>query len=72
MPKVLTKKDRETLLLMLDHPFDGVALALFRRLSDVIAGFEGIAVSVLIAQSDLNHACGLVDHEVAIERGAAR
>jgi branched-chain amino acid transport system ATP-binding protein len=59
-----------TRLLLLDEPFEGVAPALSKRLADVIAGLKGSEVSVLIAQSDLNHSRRLVDAEFAIERGA--
>ncbi len=59
-----------TRLLLLDEPFEGVAPVLSRRLGEVIAGLKGSQVSVLIAQSDLNHSRSLVDHEVTIERGA--
>ena len=59
-----------TRLLLLDEPFEGVAPALSKRLGDVIAGLKGSAVSVLIAQSDLNHSRRLVDAEFVIERGA--
>ena len=59
-----------TRLLLLDEPFEGVAPALSMRLGEVIAGLKGSAVSVLIAQSDLNHARRLVDAEFVIERGA--
>ena len=59
-----------TRLLLLDEPFEGVAPVLSKRLAEVIAGLKGSAVSVLMAQSDLNHARRLVDHEVVIERGA--
>jgi branched-chain amino acid transport system ATP-binding protein len=59
-----------TRLLLLDEPFEGVAPALSKRLGDVIASLKGSAVSVLIAQSDLNHARKLVDAEFVIERGA--
>ena len=59
-----------TRLLLLDDPFEGVAPALSKRLADVIAGLKGSAVSVLIAQSDLNHSRKLVDAEFVIERGA--
>jgi branched-chain amino acid transport system ATP-binding protein len=59
-----------TRLLLLDEPFEGVAPALSKRLADVIAGLKGSEVSVLIAQSDLNHARKLVDAEFVIERGA--
>ena len=59
-----------TRLLLLDEPFEGVAPALSKRLGEVIAGLKGSAVSVLIAQSDLNHSRRLVDTEFVIERGA--
>jgi branched-chain amino acid transport system ATP-binding protein len=58
-----------TRLLLLDEPFEGVAPVLSKRLAEVIAALKGSAVSVLMAQSDLNHARSLVDHEVVIERG---
>jgi branched-chain amino acid transport system ATP-binding protein len=58
-----------TRLLLLDEPFEGVAPVLSKRLAEVIAGLKGTAVAVLMAQSDLNHARSLVDHEVVIERG---
>jgi len=59
-----------TRLLLLDEPFEGVAPALSMRLAEVIAGLKGSQVSVLIAQSDLNHSRRLVDEEFVIERGA--
>ena len=59
-----------TRLLMLDEPFEGVAPALSKRLAEVIAGLKGSRVSVLIAQSDLNHSRHLVDAEFVVERGA--
>ena len=59
-----------TRLLLLDEPFEGVAPALSKRFADVIAGLKGAEVSVLIAQSDLNHSRKLVDREFVIERGA--
>jgi branched-chain amino acid transport system ATP-binding protein len=59
-------------LLLLDEPFEGVAPALSARLSEVIAGLRGGDVSVLIAQSDLNHSKNLLDAEIVIERGANR
>lgn len=58
-----------TRLLLLDEPFEGVAPALSARLSEVIAGLRGGELSVLIAQSDLNHSRNLLDAEIAIERG---
>ena len=59
-----------TRLLLLDEPFEGLAPALSSRLADVIGGLRGGRLSVLIAQSDLNHSRSLVDVEVVIERGA--
>ncbi len=59
-----------TRLLLLDEPFEGVAPALSMRLAEVIAGLKDSQVSVLIAQSDLNHSRRLVDEEFVIERGA--
>ena len=61
-----------TRLLLLDEPFEGVAPVLSKRLGDAIAALKGSQISVLIAQSDLNHARRLVDYEVEIERGATR
>jgi branched-chain amino acid transport system ATP-binding protein len=58
-----------TRLLLLDEPFEGVAPALSKRLADVIASLKGSEVSVLMAQSDLNHARRLVDTEFVVERG---
>jgi branched-chain amino acid transport system ATP-binding protein len=58
-----------TRLLLLDEPFEGVAPALSARLSEVIAGLRGGELSVLIAQSDLNHSRNLLDAEIVIERG---
>jgi len=59
-----------TRLLLLDEPFEGVAPALSKRLADAIASLKGSEVSVLMAQSDLNHARRLVDSEFVVERGA--
>ena len=59
-----------TRLLLLDEPFEGLAPALSRRLSDVIAGLRGSGLAVLMSQSDLNHSRSLIDREVSIERGA--
>lgn len=57
-------------LLLLDEPFEGVAPALSARLSEVIASLRGSELSVVIAQSDLNHSRNLLDEEILIERGA--
>ena len=60
-----------TRLLLLDEPFEGVAPALAKRLTEVIAALRGQDLATLIAQSDLNHAMTL-DREYQIERGAIR
>lgn len=59
-----------TRLLLLDEPFEGVAPALSMRLSEVIRQLKSSDLSVLIAQSDINHASDLLDAQVVIERGA--
>ena len=59
-----------TRLLLLDEPFEGVAPALSMRLSEVIRQLKSTNLSVLIAQSDVNHASDLLDAQVVIERGA--
>lgn len=59
-----------TRLLLLDEPFEGVAPALSKRISEVLDQLKGADLSVLVSQSDLNHASGLLDATVVIERGA--
>jgi branched-chain amino acid transport system ATP-binding protein len=59
-----------TRLLLLDEPFEGVAPALSMRISEVLHQLKGADLSVLVSQSDLNHASGLLDSTVVIERGA--
>ena len=59
-----------TRLLLLDEPFEGLAPALSGRLGEVLSALRGSRFSVLVAQSDLNHARTLVDAQVVIERGA--
>jgi branched-chain amino acid transport system ATP-binding protein len=61
-----------TRLLLLDEPFEGVAPALSQRLSEVIFGLRGQDMTVVIAQSELNHAASMLDQELGIERGANR
>ena len=69
MPQLLEVGTR---LLLLDEPFEGVAPALSQRLSEVIFGLRGQDMTVVIAQSELNHAVSMLDQEVCIERGANR
>ncbi len=59
-----------TRMLLLDEPFEGVAPALSERLATAIGILRGSSISVLIAQSEMNHADALIDREVVIERGA--
>lgn len=56
-------------LLLLDEPFEGVAPALAKRISDVIKSLKGEGRSVLIAQSELSHSVDLLQRESVIERG---
>ena len=56
-------------LLLLDEPFEGVAPALAKRISDVIASLEGTRLTVLIAQSELSHSSSFLERELVIERG---
>ena len=55
-------------LLLLDEPFEGVAPALAKRISDVITSLKGDGLSVLIAQSELSHSSDLLQRESVIER----
>jgi len=59
-----------TRCLLLDEPFEGIAPALSERLADVLASLKGKDLTLLMAQSDMNHSRGLVDIEFTIERGA--
>jgi branched-chain amino acid transport system ATP-binding protein len=58
-----------TQLLLLDEPFEGLAPALARRLAQVIASLKAENVSILLADSNQQHAADLVDHIFLIERG---
>ena len=59
-----------TKLLLLDEPFEGVAPVLARRLAEVIAGLRREGRSVILSESSLTHATGLLDRVFAIDRGA--
>jgi branched-chain amino acid transport system ATP-binding protein len=59
-----------TRLLLLDEPFEGVAPVLARRLADVIRSLRGEGLAVLVSESDLSHARGLLDLVYTIDRGA--
>jgi branched-chain amino acid transport system ATP-binding protein len=57
-------------LLLLDEPFEGVAPVLARRLAEVIAGLRQSGLSVILSESSMTHAHGLLDHVFTIDRGA--
>lgn len=58
-----------TKLLLLDEPFEGVAPALAKRITEIIITLKGEKRSALIAQSELSHSVSLLDREYTIERG---
>jgi branched-chain amino acid transport system ATP-binding protein len=57
-------------LLLLDEPFEGVAPVLARRLAEVIASLRTAGLSVMLSESSLTHAHGLLDRVFDIDRGA--
>lgn len=59
-----------TRLLLLDEPFEGVAPVLARRLADVISELRRTGVTVILSESSLVHARGLLDCVFVIDRGA--
>lgn len=56
-------------LLLLDEPFEGVAPALSRRIAEVVAGLKSAGLSIILAESDLQHCAELLDCVFRIERG---
>jgi branched-chain amino acid transport system ATP-binding protein len=59
-------------LLLLDEPFEGVAPVLARRLAEVISGLRKSGLSVVLSESSMTHAHGLLDRVFAIDRGSVR
>jgi branched-chain amino acid transport system ATP-binding protein len=59
-------------LLLLDEPFEGVAPALAHRLVDVVGSLKAEGMSVILSESDLQHAERMVDRILVIDRGALR
>jgi branched-chain amino acid transport system ATP-binding protein len=57
-------------LLLLDEPFEGVAPVLARRLAEVIASLRTAGLTVVLSESSLTHAHGLLDRVFDIDRGA--
>jgi branched-chain amino acid transport system ATP-binding protein len=58
-----------TKLLLLDEPFEGVAPVLARRLVEVVASLRTEGLSVVLSESDLSHARGMLDVMFHIDRG---
>jgi branched-chain amino acid transport system ATP-binding protein len=56
-------------LLLLDEPFEGVAPALAKRLTEVISASRKQGRSMLLAQSEHGHAQSISDRVITIERG---
>ena len=56
-------------LLLLDEPFEGLAPALARRLAQVIANLKTDKISILLADSNQQHAADLLDCVFLIDRG---
>jgi branched-chain amino acid transport system ATP-binding protein len=58
-------------LLLLDEPFEGLSMALCRKLAEVIHQFQKAepSLSVLVAESDLKRAAMLTQKSYVIERG---
>jgi branched-chain amino acid transport system ATP-binding protein len=57
-------------LLLLDEPFEGVAPVLARRLAEAIAALRRSGLTVVLSESSLVHAHGLLDRVFDIDRGA--
>jgi branched-chain amino acid transport system ATP-binding protein len=56
-------------LLLLDEPLEGVAPVLARRLVEVISGLRKTGLSVILSESSMTHAHGLLDRVFTIDRG---
>ena len=59
-----------TRMLLLDEPFEGLAPALARRLSEVLANLKTEGISILIAESNEVHVVDLLSRAFRIERGS--
>jgi hypothetical protein len=55
---------------MRGRPFEGIATALSKRISDLLASLKGKSLTVLISHPDLNHSHTLFDAKLMIERRA--
>lgn len=59
-------------MLLLDEPFEGVAPVLARRLAEVLSGLRKSGLSVILSESSMTHAHGLLDRVFTIDRGTVR
>ena len=57
-------------LLLLDEPSEGIAPALAKRMSDILAKMKSEGVSILIAESNTAHCAHLLDSMYLLERGS--
>lgn len=57
-------------MLLLDEPSEGIAPALAKRMSDILANLKREGVSILIAESNTQHCAHLLDRMYVVERGS--
>lgn len=57
-------------MLLLDEPSEGIAPALAKRMSDILADLKSEGVSILIAESNTQHCAHLLDRMYVVERGS--
>jgi branched-chain amino acid transport system ATP-binding protein len=57
-------------MLLLDEPSEGIAPALAKRMSDILANLKAEGVSILIAESNTQHVANLLDSMYVVERGS--
>lgn len=57
-------------MLLLDEPSEGIAPALAKRMSDILANLKAEGVSILIAESNTQHCADLLDSMYVVERGS--
>ena len=56
-------------MLLLDELSEGIAPALAKRMSDILANLKAEGVSILIAESNTQHCADLLDSMYVVERG---
>ncbi len=57
-------------MLLLDEPSEGIAPALAKRMSDILANLKAEGVSILIAESNTQRCADLLDSMYVVERGS--